>query len=123
MSIKIAGELAFAWWVPYVLKKCDRIVYSINPRVKKATHKFGINIPTSYDDYKRLDKENGNTFWIDVLKKEMKDVGIAFKILEEDEHLPVGYKKSSGHYNWLETSIQMERWLKVYLRSQLSVKF
>ena len=27
----------------------------------------------------------------------MKDVGIAFKILEEDEHLLVGYKKSSGH--------------------------
>ena len=27
----------------------------------------------------------------------MKDVGIDFKILEEDEHLPVGYKMSSGH--------------------------
>ena len=32
-----------------------------------------------------------------MLKKEMKDVGIAFKILEEYEHLMVGYKKSSGH--------------------------
>ena len=27
----------------------------------------------------------------------MKAVGIDFKILEEDEHLPVGYKRSSGH--------------------------
>ena len=31
------------------------------------------------------------------MKKEMKDFGIAFKILEEDEHLPVGLKKSRGH--------------------------
>ena len=62
MSIKIAGELTFAWWVPYVLKKCDRIVYSINPRVKKATHKFGIDIPTSNADCKCLDKDNVNTF-------------------------------------------------------------
>ena len=27
----------------------------------------------------------------------MMDVGIAFKIMEEDEHLPLGYKNSSGH--------------------------
>ena len=76
MSINIADEVAFAWWVPYVLRKYDRIIYTINSRVKKATHKFGIEIPTAYADYKRLDKENGNTFRIDVLKKEMKDVGI-----------------------------------------------
>ena len=29
--------------------------------------------------------------------KEMKDIDISFKIVEEDEHLPVGFKKSSGH--------------------------
>ena len=57
------------------------MISSINSRVKKATHKFGIKIPTSYADCKRLYKENRNTFWIDALKKEMKDVGISFKIL------------------------------------------
>ena len=96
-SRNISYEPAFSSWVTYVLSKRDRIIYSINSRVKKATHKFWINVPTSYADYKLLDKENGNSFLVDVLKKEMKAVGIAFKILEEDEHLPVGYKKSSGH--------------------------
>ena len=96
-SRKIADEPEFAWWDPYVLRNHDRIISSINPRVQKATHKFGIKIQTSYADCKRPEKYNGNTFRIDALKKEMKDVGIAFKILEEDEHLPVGYKKSSEH--------------------------
>ena len=27
----------------------------------------------------------------------MYEVGVAFKILNEKEHLPVGYTKSSGH--------------------------
>ena len=60
--IKIVDEPAFDWWVPYVLRKRDRIISSINSRVKKANHKFGFEIPTPYADYKRLDKENGNTF-------------------------------------------------------------
>ena len=51
-----------------------------------------------YADCKRIDKDNGNNFWIYALKKEMKDVGIAFKILEEDEHLPVEYKKVKWIY-------------------------
>ena len=79
-----------------MLRKRVRIISSINSRVKKATHNFGIEIPTSYADYKRLDKDNGNNVWIDALKKKMEDIGIAFKVLEEDEHLSVGYKKSIG---------------------------
>ena len=55
-SISIADEPAFSWWVMYVLRKRDRIISFINSRVKKATHKFGIEIPTSYADFKRLDK-------------------------------------------------------------------
>ena len=82
--------------VPYALRNPDRIISSIHSRVEKATHKFGIQIPTSYAVCKRFDKENVNTFWKDTMKKEMKDVGTAFKIMEEDEHLPVGYKSSSG---------------------------
>ncbi len=34
---------------------------------------------------------------MDLLTKEMFEVGAAFKILEDDEFVPVGYSKSSGH--------------------------
>ena len=31
------------------------------------------------------------------MAKEMYNVSVAFKILEDNEHLPVGYTESSGH--------------------------
>jgi len=34
-----------------------------------------------------LDKENGNTLWQDAITKEMYEVGMAFKILEDGEPL------------------------------------
>ena len=43
----IADETPVAWWVPFVLMKRDRIIFSVNLRVQKATRKFGIKIPTS----------------------------------------------------------------------------
>ena len=48
-------------------------------------------------DAHRIDKENGNTLWRDAIEKEMLNVGIAFQILENDEHTPVGWKEASGH--------------------------
>jgi hypothetical protein len=46
---KIAQEPAFAWWVPYTLKRRDRLIMAINTRYCKRTHKFGIEIPTSVE--------------------------------------------------------------------------
>jgi len=38
----IANEPAFAWWVPYTLRKRDVILSAIKSRVRKTTHKYGI---------------------------------------------------------------------------------
>jgi hypothetical protein len=35
-------EPAFAWWVPHVLKKRNRIIAAVIKRYHKRTHKFGI---------------------------------------------------------------------------------
>ena len=43
----IQQEPAFAWWVPYTLHKRDVIVSDVSSRVIKASHKYGIEIPTS----------------------------------------------------------------------------
>ena len=43
----LQDELTFQWWVPYTLKKYDRIISSIKARVKVTTHKYRIEIPTS----------------------------------------------------------------------------
>jgi hypothetical protein len=71
----------FFWCTPYVLKKRTRIIVAVTKNYHRQTHKFGIEVPKSWDDCVRLDKENGNTLWQDAVRKEMKNVRIAFKIL------------------------------------------
>ena len=38
---------AFAWLVPYTLKKRDNTITFMRQRIAKTTHKYGIGIPTS----------------------------------------------------------------------------
>ena len=49
-----------------------------------------------------------------LLKKEMANVVMAFKILEDDERTPVGHKKLSGHliFNVKMDFTQKARWVK-----------
>ena len=42
---KIADEPAFAWWVPYVLKKQKQILQKVKTKYWSRTHKYGIRIP------------------------------------------------------------------------------
>jgi hypothetical protein len=42
----------------------------------------------------------GNSFWRDVIAKEMLNVGIAFKVLPTEKRAPVGWKKVTGHPVW-----------------------
>jgi hypothetical protein len=71
----------FVWWSPHVLKKRSIIIAAVTERYHKRTHKFGMEVPKNWDDCVRLGKENENTIWQDVVRKEMKNVRIAFKIL------------------------------------------
>ena len=96
----IDSEPAFAWWVPYTLRKRDVILAAVKSRIRKTTHKFGIEIPQSVEHAKQLDQQNGNTLWQDALALEMTNVGIAFEVLEEGQQPPVGWKKQSGHLVW-----------------------
>ena len=61
-----------------------------------------------------LDKENRNNHWQKAYKKEMFQVDVAFKVLKDDESIPVGYKKASGQ---LLSTCKMDftlkaRWVK-----------
>ena len=69
-----SDELAFSWWVPFTLKKRNRIIAAVNLRVSNKTHKFGIEVPMSIDNAKRFDSKNRNTLWQDVISKEIYQV-------------------------------------------------
>ena len=72
----IDSEPAFAWWVPYTLRKRDVILSAVKSRIRKMTHKFGIEIPQSVEHAKQIDKQNGNTLWQDALALEMTNVDV-----------------------------------------------
>ena len=81
-ACNIQEEPVFAWWVPYTMRKRDRIIASVNSRIRNSSHKYGIEIPTSIKHTEEIDHRNKNTFWQDAIKLEMSNVGVAFNILE-----------------------------------------
>ena len=105
---------AFKWWVPFTLRKRDRIISAVKSRAVKATHKYGLEVPTSVAEAQRIDRDNNNRYWQDAIDKEMLNVGAAFEILDDNSKIPVGWTQSSGH---LVFDIKMDftrkaRWVK-----------
>ena len=87
IASNISNEAAFAWWIPHVIKKRDRIISKVKSKYWTRTHKFGIKIPKNVEEAKRFDTENKNKLWWDSIVKEMKNVRIAFEEFDgtEDE--------------------------------------
>ena len=76
---KIQEEPAFAWWVPNVLRKRNRIVAKVKSKYWIHTHKFGLNLPKSITEAIGIDCESVDTLWWDAICKEMKNACIAFE--------------------------------------------
>lgn len=91
----IDEEPAFKWWVPFTLKKRDRIIKKVKAKYWRTTHMFGIRVPKTVDEALRLDEENGNTLWYDAIQKEMTNVRVAFKV---DNSTTIEQARSNKHY-------------------------
>jgi hypothetical protein len=84
----LVPQPAFVWWVPYTLKKRDRIIAAMNSRTLRRTHKFGIELPKTVEEALQINKRSNTTFWRDAIAKEMKNVSITFDILERGQEGP-----------------------------------
>ena len=96
----IDHEPAFNWWVKKVLKKRERIISLVRKRQTRylrKTHKFGIECPKTVEEALALDKKNGNTLWQDAIALEMKNVRVAFKILEDGQRVPRDHQQIRCH--------------------------
>ena len=114
VSVGIDYQPAFSWWVHQTLKVRDKIVVAATRRMRQSKFKFGVEVPRDLDHVKKLDTDNGNTFWMDALKLGMTNLVCGLHILDDDEVVPVGWKQSSGH---LIFDIKMDftrkaRWVK-----------
>jgi hypothetical protein len=118
----LISEAAFEWWCPYTLSKKQSIIAAVKARAKKKTHKYGIEIPKDINDAIRLDRENGNTLWMDALGLEMNELGVAIHVVGGIENVPKDFIKVSGHIVW---DLKMDftrkcRWVKDGHRTPLS---
>ena len=61
VSNGLQDEPAFSWWVPFTLKKRDKVINKVKSKYWSRTYKYGIRIPKSIAEAIEIDKENGNT--------------------------------------------------------------
>ena len=97
VSNKIQDEPAFAWWVPYTLKKRTRIISKLKSKYWQRTHKYGLRIPKTVKEAREIDEENGNRLWQDAIDLEMKNVRVAFELHDGDPTKLVGYQEVTTH--------------------------
>ena len=98
VSRNIHLEAAFAWWVPHTIKKRNRIIKLVKHRTVKHEMKFGVQVPQDVAAARKLDKENGNNLWEQAINKELKNVIVAFKLLDDGLKPPPGSKKIPYHF-------------------------
>ena len=97
ISNKLEDEPAFAWWIPYTIKKRKIIISKLKSKYWERTHKYGFRIPKNVEEALEIDKETNTTFWRDAINEEMKKVRVAFEEHEGDPNDLVGYQKISTH--------------------------
>ena len=91
-------EPAFAWCVPYTLKRETKSYLKVKSKYWLRTHKFGIWIPKSVEEAKCLDQENGDSQWWEAISNEMRNVRPALEVWEKNvEHIPPGYQQIKCH--------------------------
>jgi hypothetical protein len=87
----------FAWWVGTTLRRRDWIIASAtNKRYRQRTHKFGIELPKTVKEALEIDRRTGTNCRREALDLEIKNVRVAFDVLDDKDEIPVGYQHVRG---------------------------
>lgn len=89
-SRSIASEPGFAWWVPYTLRRRDRLISGVKSRIRKTTHKYSVALPRTVTEALELDRRNCDSHWRKGIDKKMENLKVAFDILPEGAKPPPG---------------------------------
>jgi hypothetical protein len=82
-------------------KKFIRMLKSSVRAMKRTgtVYKFGVQVPRNFAEAMELDKQNGNTLWLDAIVKELKQIADykTFNDLGKGVMAPTGYKRIRVH--------------------------
>ena len=80
-----------------MFRERDAITSMVISGAQQNGHNHGIEMTSEIEHAKRLDGKNSNTFWIKAIEKDVRVLGIAFKILDEESPILVGHKNITSH--------------------------
>jgi len=86
----LLDEPAISWWASHTIKKRKQIISKVKSRTKKKAQKYEIRIPKNVVEVLEIDRMTVPTFWKDAINKEMKNVRVAFDVLDKDKNLELG---------------------------------
>ena len=92
---RIHEEPAFHWWVPFVIRKRNRIVSKVKAKYWRLTHKFGIELPHSVAEAYAIDKQTGTLHWTRAIEKEMKKVLDLNAFEKQEEKTPAEIRQDA----------------------------
>jgi hypothetical protein len=93
----LATEPAFAWWVPYTLKKRQRIISRVATRYERRNQKFRIDFPKTVQQALQIDKNTNTNHWEQAIQKEMAVIRLAVELLDRGQKAPIGYQRIPCH--------------------------
>ena len=76
---QIAYDTAFSWWLPYTPKKRNTIISKVKTNYWRTPNKYGVRIPNNVTEEMQIDNEDVNTYWKDVIEKDMKKDNISYE--------------------------------------------
>ena len=103
----IIDEPAFSWWAHRTLKKRAVIIRSVKTKYWEKSYKYGVRMPKTIEEAKRLDAETGTNYWLKAKVKEMKNNMVAFEF-RDDDIVPVGHEEIGAHMIF-DVKISLER--------------
>ena len=80
-----------------MINKRNKIISAVASRVWIKNMKYVMRIPTSIIEAYDINKENGNTLWRDAIKREMENVSVAFKVIEDGKRPSAAHKRVPFH--------------------------
>ena len=87
----VSNVPAFRWWVPFVLKKRERILKKVKSKYWSVSHKYGLERPESVAQALEIDWRTGTDFWRKTIEKEIQNVFPAFEFIEDNKvNVPPG---------------------------------
>ena len=85
------------WWASCAISRRDSIVAGVNKRVRRVTHKHGVELPTSVAQAKKSEYKSDDTVCVDAMYMEIEKLKVSFFVLEDGAKSTVGCNKASSH--------------------------